>query len=162
MDKRGCVYKTSTKHEQRRWTIPPFPPIWRPPWRCCIHLKFLGFFFWWGAGELTIFMSHFIILLPNPSVGSSMMKATECCWKFTCKFKILSVKSLMAEWVRAGVLVTWMYCHDLEVMSSNPGRVELGVYSTSVLSHTWTPPPPPPKKKKKKKKKSSHENDWKW
>ena len=29
-----------------------------------------------------------------------------------------------------------MYCHDLEVMSSNPGRVELGVLGTSVLSRT--------------------------
>ena len=28
--------------------------------------------------------------------------------------------------------------HDLEVMSSNPDRVELGVRSTSVLSRTWT------------------------
>ena len=27
-----------------------------------------------------------------------------------------------------------MYCHDLEVMSLNPGWVELGVRSTSVLS----------------------------
>ena len=26
-----------------------------------------------------------------------------------------------------------MYCHDLGVMSSNPGQVELGVHSTSVL-----------------------------
>ena len=31
-----------------------------------------------------------------------------------------------------------MCCHDLEVMSSNPGRVELGMHSTSVLSHTLT------------------------
>ena len=33
-----------------------------------------------------------------------------------------------------------MYCHDLEVMSLNPGRVELGMHasSTSVLSPTWT------------------------
>ena len=29
-----------------------------------------------------------------------------------------------------------MYSHDLEVMSSNVGWVELGVRSTSVLSHT--------------------------
>ena len=28
------------------------------------------------------------------------------------------------------------YSHDLEVMSSNPGQIELGVHSTSVLSHT--------------------------
>ena len=27
-----------------------------------------------------------------------------------------------------------MYCHDLKVMSSNPGRVELGVLGTSVIS----------------------------
>ena len=31
-----------------------------------------------------------------------------------------------------------MYCRNLEVMSSNPGRVELGVRSTSVLSRTKT------------------------
>ena len=31
-----------------------------------------------------------------------------------------------------------MYSHDLEVMSSNPGRVELGVLGTSVLSRTST------------------------
>ena len=31
-----------------------------------------------------------------------------------------------------------LYCHDLEVMSSNPGQVELGVRGTSVLSGTWT------------------------
>ena len=30
-----------------------------------------------------------------------------------------------------------MYCHDLEVMSSNPAWVKLGVRSTSVLSRTW-------------------------
>ena len=29
-----------------------------------------------------------------------------------------------------------MYCHDLEVMSSNPSQVELGVCRTSVLSRT--------------------------
>ena len=31
-----------------------------------------------------------------------------------------------------------MYCHDLEVMSSSPDQVELGVRGTSVLSRTWT------------------------
>ena len=31
-----------------------------------------------------------------------------------------------------------MYCYDLKVTNSNPGRVELGVRTTSVLSHTWT------------------------
>ena len=30
----------------------------------------------------------------------------------------------------------YMHCHDLEVMSSNPSRVKLGVHSVSVLSHT--------------------------
>ena len=29
-------------------------------------------------------------------------------------------------------------CHDLEVMSLNPRCLELGMRSTSVLSHTWT------------------------
>ena len=42
----------------------------------------------------------------------------------------------MAKWLRAGVSVHEMYCHDLEVMSSNPARVELGVRSTYVLSRT--------------------------
>ena len=31
-----------------------------------------------------------------------------------------------------------MYCHDLEVMNSNPRCIELGVRSTSVQSHIWT------------------------
>ena len=29
-----------------------------------------------------------------------------------------------------------IYCHDLEVMSSYPGLVKLGVHGTSLLSHT--------------------------
>ena len=29
-----------------------------------------------------------------------------------------------------------MYCHDLEVMTSNPGLVELWMHSTSILSRT--------------------------
>ena len=37
--------------------------------------------------------------------------------------------------------IKWLFNHyhfDLEVMSSNTGRVELGVLSTSVPSRTWT------------------------
>ena len=30
-----------------------------------------------------------------------------------------------------------VYCPDLEVMSSKPSRIKLGVRSTSVQSHTW-------------------------
>ena len=47
-------------------------------------------------------------------------------------------KSQMAEWLEQASQWNEMYCHDLEVMSSNPSWVELGVRSTSVLSHTWT------------------------
>ena len=42
----------------------------------------------------------------------------------------------MAEWLEQVSQRHEMYCHDLEVISSNPGRVELGVRSTSVVSHT--------------------------
>ena len=41
-------------------------------------------------------------------------------------------KSLMAEWLEQPSQWLEMYCHDLEVMSSSPGRVELGVRGTSV------------------------------
>ena len=45
----------------------------------------------------------------------------------------------MAQWLQQVSQWQEMYCHDLEVMSSNPGWVELGVRSTSVLSRTtWT------------------------
>ena len=44
----------------------------------------------------------------------------------------------MAEWLEQASQWHEMYCHDLEVMSSNPGRVELGVLGTSALSHTLT------------------------
>ena len=51
------------------------------------------------------------------------------------------LKSLMDEWLEQALKWHGMYCHDLEVMCltpsppNNPDRVELGVYSTSVLSH---------------------------
>ena len=44
----------------------------------------------------------------------------------------------MDEWLEQASQWHGMYCHDLQVMSSNPGWVELGVRSTSVLSRTWT------------------------
>ena len=43
----------------------------------------------------------------------------------------------MAEWLEQVSQWHEMYCHDLKVMSSNPGQVELGVHSMSVLSCTW-------------------------
>ena len=45
-------------------------------------------------------------------------------------------KSLMAKWLEKVSQLHEMYCHDLEVMSSNSSRVELGVLGTSVLSRT--------------------------
>ena len=44
----------------------------------------------------------------------------------------------MAEWLEQASQWHEMCCHDLEVMSSNPGQGELGVRSTSALSRTWT------------------------
>ena len=44
----------------------------------------------------------------------------------------------MAEWLEQASQWLEVYCHDLEVVSSKPGWVELGVRSTSVLSRTWT------------------------
>ena len=47
-------------------------------------------------------------------------------------------ESLMAEWLEQASQGHEMYCHDLEVTSSNPCLVELGVLSISVLSRTRT------------------------
>ena len=44
----------------------------------------------------------------------------------------------MAKWFEEVSQWHGMYCHDLEVMSLNPGWVELRVRSTAVLSRTWT------------------------
>ena len=44
----------------------------------------------------------------------------------------------MVEWLEQASQWHGMYCHDLEVMSSNPDWVKLGVYCTSVQSRTWT------------------------
>ena len=44
----------------------------------------------------------------------------------------------MTKWLEQASQWHEVCCHDLEVMSSNPSRVELGVLSTSVLSRTWT------------------------
>ena len=40
------------------------------------------------------------------------------------------VKSLMVKWLQQASRWREMYCDDLEVMSLNPARVELGVHST--------------------------------
>ena len=48
------------------------------------------------------------------------------------------VKPLKAVWLEQASQWHGMCCHDLEVVSSNPSRVELGVHITSVLSRTWT------------------------
>ena len=42
----------------------------------------------------------------------------------------------MAKWLEQASQLHEMDCHDLEVMSSNPSRVELGMLSISVLSRT--------------------------
>ena len=44
---------------------------------------------------------------------------------------------MLAKWSEQASQLHEMYCHDLEVMSSNPGRVDLGVLGTSPLSHTY-------------------------
>ena len=44
----------------------------------------------------------------------------------------------MAKWLEQASQWHEMYCHDVEVMSSNPGRIELGELGTSVLSRTWS------------------------
>ena len=44
--------------------------------------------------------------------------------------------SLMARWLEQASQWHEMYCHDLKVMSLNPGLAELGIHSTSVLSCT--------------------------
>ena len=43
----------------------------------------------------------------------------------------------MAEWLEQSSQWYEVYCHDLEVMSLNPGRVELRVHSISVPGRTW-------------------------
>ena len=47
------------------------------------------------------------------------------------------LKSLMAAWLEQASQWHESFCHDLEVMSWNPSRVELGVLGTSVQSCTW-------------------------
>ena len=44
----------------------------------------------------------------------------------------------MEKWLEQESQWYEMYCHDWEVMSSNPSWIELGVRSTSVQSRTWT------------------------
>ena len=44
----------------------------------------------------------------------------------------------MAKWLEQASEKHEVCCHDLEVMSLNPGLAKLGVRSTSALSRTWT------------------------
>ena len=50
----------------------------------------------------------------------------------------LKYQKVMVEWLKQASQWHGRYCHDLEVMSSKPGQVELGVHATSILSRTWT------------------------
>ena len=61
-------------------------------------------------------------------------------WLLVIMYKVFMayMKSLMAKWLEQVSQWHEMYCHDLEVMSLNPSRVELGVHSTSALSRTLT------------------------
>ena len=47
-----------------------------------------------------------------------------------------AIRSLRAEWLDQASHGHEMYCYDLEVMSSNPSQVDLGVRCTSVRSRT--------------------------
>ena len=49
---------------------------------------------------------------------------------YHCTFVISGQKSLMAKWLEQASQRHEMHCHDLQVMSSNQGRVELKVCST--------------------------------
>ena len=49
----------------------------------------------------------------------------------------MNCKSLMTYWLEQASQRHELYCHDLEVMTSNPDdRVKLGVRGTSVVSRT--------------------------
>ena len=72
------------------------------------------------------------------SLGQSIRSTNNIHNIYQMRNIFLSGKSLMVEWLELASQWHGMYCHDLEVMSSNPERVELGVHSTSVLSHTST------------------------
>ena len=79
------------------------------------------------------------------SIASASVYLRACAFEITSDLsKImwqhisLKKKSLMAEWLEQASQWHEMYCHDLEVMSLNPSRVELGVRTPSVLSRTWT------------------------
>ena len=51
---------------------------------------------------------------------------------------VLSRKSLMTKWLEQASQWHEMYCHDLEVVSSDPIWIELGVRSTSIQSRAWS------------------------
>ena len=51
-------------------------------------------------------------------------------------WQYISLKSLMVKGLEQASQRHEMYCHDLEIISSNPGRVKLGVLGTSVPRRT--------------------------
>ena len=83
------------------------------------YFKPYNFDVWWVCTVQNVFW--------NPANGRVLNKEL---WH-------LYMKSLMAEWLEQASQWHEMYYHDLEIMSSNPGRVELRVLGTSILSQTW-------------------------
>ena len=79
-----------------------------------------------------------VVLEPKISIAREPVhlkspQTSKIMWQY-----ISILKSLMAKWLQQVSQWHEMCCHDLEVMSSNSGRVELEVLSAFVLSHTWT------------------------
>ena len=81
-------------------------------------------------------VNHQIRYQATRNVGCQLI---DCRWPVLPQRSVLVVmdygKALMAKWLEQASQWHELYCHDLEVMSSNPGRVELLVHGASVLSH---------------------------
>ena len=105
----------------------------------------------WGAGQRVSHQSCFMrlthtLILPLQICNGSLALRTILKWYLSIYIKQVIVRLSVRLWTAKpqGLMgfarwselqaSSWheMCCHDLEVMRSNPGRVELGVRSTSV------------------------------
>ena len=73
---------------------------------------------------------QYVYMPPKAAVGISNGNLLSPDW--------LSFELLMVKWLDQGSQWHGIYCHDLEVMSSHPSGVELGMHGTSVLSQNGT------------------------
>ena len=72
--------------------------------------------------------------VPQGMLNKLPVLVNQTFWETEHKTEVMILRALIPKWLGPASQGYKLYCHDLEVMGSNPGQTELRVCSTSALS----------------------------